>query len=121
MFSNFITIGLQRTAVDRSNVKEKQHYDDRRSANSQTQSASQNDCSEYYTNDMMDSPSTGGTENAEFTSSSSATMTRPVPVRSHQQKVEHDQSRIWRSAIDPKTGRTYYYDVLTRETQWRKV
>ena len=25
--------------------------------------------------------------------------------------------RVWRAAKDPKTGRTYYYDVLTRETQ----
>ena len=28
--------------------------------------------------------------------------------------------RVWRAAKDPKTGRTYYYDVLTRETQWTK-
>ena len=26
----------------------------------------------------------------------------------------------WRSAKDPKTGKTYYYHVKTRETQWRK-
>jgi len=26
----------------------------------------------------------------------------------------------WKSAVDPKTGRTYYYNVKTRETQWRK-
>ena len=29
-------------------------------------------------------------------------------------------ARVWRAAKDPKTGRTYYYDVLTRETQWTK-
>ena len=29
-------------------------------------------------------------------------------------------ARVWRSAKDPKTGRTYYYDVLTRETRWTK-
>lgn len=28
--------------------------------------------------------------------------------------------RVWKSAVDPKSGRTYYYDAITRETQWRK-
>ena len=27
---------------------------------------------------------------------------------------------IWMSTKDPKTGRTYYYDLLTRETTWQK-
>lgn len=27
----------------------------------------------------------------------------------------------WQKAVDPATGRTYYYDVLTRQTQWEKV
>ncbi|KAG7346634.1 WW domain containing protein [Nitzschia inconspicua] len=26
----------------------------------------------------------------------------------------------WKSAVDPRTGRTYYYHEITRETQWRK-
>ncbi|KAL7561848.1 hypothetical protein ACA910_009685 [Epithemia clementina (nom. ined.)] len=26
----------------------------------------------------------------------------------------------WKTAVDPKTGKTYYYHVETRETQWRK-
>lgn len=26
----------------------------------------------------------------------------------------------WKSAKDPQTGRTYYYNIKTRETQWRK-
>ena len=27
----------------------------------------------------------------------------------------------WQSAVDPATGSTYYYDSVTRETQWTKV
>jgi WW domain len=27
----------------------------------------------------------------------------------------------WNKAIDPATGRTYYYDIRTRATQWEKV
>jgi hypothetical protein len=26
----------------------------------------------------------------------------------------------WKSAVDPKSGRAYYYNARTRETQWRK-
>ena len=33
---------------------------------------------------------------------------------------QQPRKRVWRSAVDPKSGRTYYYDVHTRETQWRK-
>jgi hypothetical protein len=28
---------------------------------------------------------------------------------------------VWKSTVDPNTGRTYYYDLVTRRTQWEKV
>jgi hypothetical protein len=50
--------------------------------------------------------------------------------RATKQDEKHHQSKaaaaptttkqVWRSVVDPKTGRTYYYDVVTRQTQWRK-
>ncbi len=27
---------------------------------------------------------------------------------------------VWKTAVDPATGRTYYYDAITRQTQWHK-
>jgi WW domain len=30
------------------------------------------------------------------------------------------ESSQWKAAEDPRTGRTYYYHEITRETQWRK-
>jgi hypothetical protein len=31
-----------------------------------------------------------------------------------------DTKSHWKPAVDPRTGRTYYYHEITRETQWRK-
>ena len=31
------------------------------------------------------------------------------------------QQTVWKSAVDPMTGRTYWYDAITRRTQWDKV
>ena len=28
---------------------------------------------------------------------------------------------LWKTAVDPVTGRTYYYDNISRITQWEKV
>ena len=44
-------------------------------------------------------------------------------VKSSMKKAEEsssDDASHWKSAVDPRTGRTYYYHEVTRETQWRK-
>ena len=28
---------------------------------------------------------------------------------------------IWKTAVDAHTGKTYYYDIVSRRTQWEKV
>jgi WW domain/Cyclin, N-terminal domain len=30
------------------------------------------------------------------------------------------EAALWKTAVDPKSGRTYYFHTQTRETQWRK-
>lgn len=30
-------------------------------------------------------------------------------------------ARVWKTAVDPSTGQTYYYDPVSRQTQWEKV
>mmetsp|Transcript_26548 Transcript_26548/g.30869 ORF Transcript_26548/g.30869 Transcript_26548/m.30869 type:complete len:664 (-) Transcript_26548:205-2196(-) len=47
------------------------------------------------------------------------TKTKPISKISMPQNPKKQQ-REWRSAIDAKSGKIYYYNERTRETQWRK-
>jgi len=40
--------------------------------------------------------------------------------RHQEQHLSPPTGRVWETAIDPATGRTYYFDSVTRETQWEK-
>ena len=40
---------------------------------------------------------------------------------SQQQRPPRGQARVWKTAVDPSTGQTYYYDPVSRQTQWEKV
>ncbi|GMH54539.1 hypothetical protein TL16_g01694 [Triparma laevis f. inornata] len=44
----------------------------------------------------------------------------PSPLRPPSPRSQEKPASQWRSAIDPATNRTYYYDTVTRTTQWRK-
>lgn len=55
-----------------------------------------------------------------------STLFSSLPTQTNPSKPSSDNNmttskrRDWRSAVDPKSGRTYYYDAISRETQWRK-
>lgn len=38
------------------------------------------------------------------------------PLTEHKQEPSN-----WRTAVDPMSGKIYYYDTITRRTQWEKV
>jgi len=42
-------------------------------------------------------------------------LEKPQPEQKEKEKRRH-----WKMTRDPKTNRVYYYDILTRETQWNK-
>lgn len=44
-----------------------------------------------------------------------------IPAPPSPTLAELQASCFWNKAIDPSTGRTYYYDIRTRQTQWEKV
>ena len=51
------------------------------------------------------------------TSSSSSTSSPPKTAT----RQELEAANPWQKAVDPSSGRTYYYDAVTRQTQWEKV
>ena len=48
------------------------------------------------------------------------TSTKAASAQSSRRQPAKEKKREWRAAVDPKSGRAYYYDAHTRETQWRK-
>lgn len=46
---------------------------------------------------------------------------RPYARSDSEESNDSLSKRVWKTAVDPSTGRTYYYDAITRKTQWHKV
>ena len=70
-------------------------------------------------------------ERSVWTSSASCSSSQPVKQQQQQQQEgtqptpgaqqsSHCHKPVWKSAVDPASGQTYYYDVFTRHTQWHK-
>ena len=57
-------------------------------------------------------------------SDSSSSFCNPLDEEDGKQQdskePQHDEDCPWRSAVDPSSGKTYYYHIKTRETQWLK-
>jgi hypothetical protein len=45
---------------------------------------------------------------------------RKQKQQSSRSKMSTSDDSHWKSALDPRSGRTYFYHEVTRETQWRK-
>lgn len=41
-------------------------------------------------------------------------------TRENEKATKQEEKQVWRPAVDAKTGRAYYYHIVTRQTQWRK-
>ena len=54
-------------------------------------------------------------------SSSSEASSSYERRRRRRRSSPKNPSPQWKTATDPRTGKTYYYDSVTRRTQWNKV
>jgi hypothetical protein len=71
---------------------------------------------------MLPNPSTT-TKSAEIEITTAATSTAATTTTEKAKKdapegTKKSNKHDWKAAVDPKSGRTYYYHSLTRETQW---
>jgi WW domain len=65
-------------------------------------------------------PETDGVREKNSNSSENNAVKAEKP-KSQQNDLEEAAAANWRTATDPATGKIYYYDVITRKTQWEKV
>lgn len=88
--------------------------------------APSNHCSSNHTNIMAAAAATSAQPSGPSSARGRVVNGSFVPDRRHSNVLNRDSKnmkakpRTWKSAIDPKTKRTYYYDSISRQTQWSK-
>lgn len=51
----------------------------------------------------------------------SATLNAVSVTASAASIINNNSAPIWKTAVDAQSGKTYYYDMVSRRTQWEKV
>ena len=81
----------------------------------------------YYHSESSEIPKAGllrrqssGSESRNSSTRSSSKQRSSQPTTNDRPPRNQPQTR-WKTAVDASSGQTYYYDPVTRQTQWEKV
>lgn len=63
----------------------------------------------------------GGSRRSKIPSLQEATRMHEREEQEIAAAMKSKSKAVWKSAVDPATGKTYFYDAVSRKTQWHKV
>lgn len=91
-----------------------------RATNNTNQKQSRQSSSKTTTTSTASSRGSSIQRSSRYASHNNSRSTMRKPRQQAHPVSNGAKASEWRSALDPKSGRTYFYNVRTRETQWRK-